>query len=177
MFHLEKEIDAWCGSIHTSWFNRKARIEELKDHLYCEIEHLQTEGLSEKQAFFIATKRLENVEELMIEHSKNRPFISTFYHQTCDNIIHNLEKWRVFMSPKKAASLIIVVSIIFAMAITFSTSVLDGTPYNQTVRYLLLALWFIPFSLLSIAGTVEEGSVKAEYLCIKRKVTSLLNRG
>jgi hypothetical protein len=64
------------------------------------------------------------------------------------------------MSPKKAAFLNIVISIIFATAIVFSDFLLEGSQYNQTVMYSLIALWFIPFSLLTIAGVRGQGSIK-----------------
>ena len=48
MFDLEKEVHAWCASIHPSGWKRGARIAELKDHLFCEIERLSADGLTEE---------------------------------------------------------------------------------------------------------------------------------
>jgi hypothetical protein len=56
------------------------------------------------------------------------------------------------MDPKKAAFLNIVISTIFAVAVVVSDSLLEGTQHNQTVLYTLIALWWIPFMLLSLAG-------------------------
>jgi hypothetical protein len=78
MFDLDKEIHAWCRSIHSNGWKRASSNAELMDHLYCEVERLSEEGLSEKQAFLAATERLGNVEDLRIEHSKNRNLLSTF---------------------------------------------------------------------------------------------------
>ena len=78
MFDLDKEIHAWCRSIHSNGWKRASSNAELMDHLYCEIERLSEEGLSEKQAFLAATERLGNVEDLRTEHSKNRNLLSTF---------------------------------------------------------------------------------------------------
>lgn len=176
MFNLDDEIDGWCRAIHTHWFNRNAQIEELKDHLYCEIAGLEKKGLSQEQAFFIATERLGNIEALITEYAKNRGFVSSLYVQANDTVSINLEKWRNSMGPKKAATLHIVTALIFAAAIILSTNLLEQSQYahySQTAMYLLIALYMIPFSLLSIAGAGEEGSMKSEYLCIKRKITGL----
>ena len=78
MFDLDKEIDAWCRSVHSNGWKRASSNAELKDHLYCEVERLSEEGLSEKQAFLAATERMGNVEDLRSEYSKNRNLVSTF---------------------------------------------------------------------------------------------------
>ncbi len=51
---------------------------------------------------------------------------------------------------------IIVVSLIFAVAIALSTYIFADTGYSQTVVYLLIALWFIPFTLLIRAREQKE---------------------
>jgi hypothetical protein len=80
MFDLDKEIDAWCRSVHSNGWKRASSIAELKDHLSCEIERVSAEGVSEKQAFLAATERLGSVEELRLEYSKNRNLMSTLSH-------------------------------------------------------------------------------------------------
>ncbi len=59
------------------------------------------------------------------------------------------------MSLKKAAFLNIGISIIFAVVMIFTTSFLDGSEYEQIVTFLWIALWFIPFSLLSRVSVKE----------------------
>ncbi len=53
------------------------------------------------------------------------------------------------MSPKRAAFLNIVVAIFFAAAIILADIVFEGTEHNETVKYSLIALWWMPFSYLS----------------------------
>lgn len=176
MFDLEHEVQAWCRSVYPGLWNRDARISELADHLYCEIERLHTEGLSEEEAFISATEQMGNIALLIEEHAKNRGVVASIYSSGIDSI----ENWRSSMSPKKASTLIIVISLIFAAAIILSSYLLADTQYerlSQTVMYLLIAIWFIPYTLLSMTATGEQGSVKSEYLCMKRKVFSLFNRG
>lgn len=60
------------------------------------------------------------------------------------------------MNPKKTAFLIIVISIVFAVAIVLAEFLLAKSHYShysEMVRYSLVALWWIPFSILSIPGT------------------------
>ncbi|WP_342305087.1 hypothetical protein [Methanolobus sp. ZRKC5] len=57
------------------------------------------------------------------------------------------------MHPKKAAFLNIGISIIFVIAIIISDHIFEGTQHEQMALYLLIALWWIPFSLISVAGT------------------------
>lgn len=176
MFDLDFEVQAWCQSVCSGWWHRDAKIVELADHLYCEIEHLQADGLSEEEAFQRATEKMGNIETLIVEHAKNRNLVSDF----SDNQIRNFENWRDSMGPKKASTLIIVVSIVFAAAIIFSSYMLRDTPYeqySQTVMFLLIALWFVPYTLLSVTATGGKGSIKCEYLYFKRKVTTLFSRG
>ena len=59
------------------------------------------------------------------------------------------------MSLKKPAFLNIGVSIIFAVAMIFTTYFLDGSEHEQIVIFLRIALWFIPFSLLSSVSVKE----------------------
>lgn len=159
MIDLEHEITRWCRSIHTSWWKRNERVEELKDHLYCEIERLQEDGFSMEESFFMATERLGDADELMNEHSKNRNIMSLLFCQIENNMINNPYIRSVFMNSKLSAVLIIVVSLIFAAAIVLSSYLLKGSDYaqySQTVTFLLIAVWFIPFSLLTAAGTKHK---------------------
>ena len=155
MFDLDQEIHAWCCTIYPCWWNRDARTTELADHLYCEVERLRAGGLSEEEAFLAATKRMGTVATLISEHAKNRNWLASI----SGTGINQLENWGSSMSPKRASTLIIVISLIFAAAIIVSTYLLVDTQYeqySQTVMYLLIAIWFIPYSLLSITATRKQ---------------------
>ncbi|MCH9651266.1 MAG: permease prefix domain 1-containing protein [Deltaproteobacteria bacterium] len=157
MFDLDHEIQSWCRSVSTSVWGRDARIEELKDHLYCEVEKLEKSGLSPEQAFRQATEGMGSVEELAAEYSKNRNAANLI----CDKIQETeegLEQIGNAMSPKKAASLNILVSLLFAAAILLASFFLKDSQYAQhadVVTFSLIAVWFIPFSILSSAGAKQ----------------------
>ncbi|MFK7777178.1 MAG: hypothetical protein QM501_03500 [Gimesia sp.] len=55
------------------------------------------------------------------------------------------------MKPKTAALFILATSVFFACAIILADALLEGTKYNQIVMYSLIAIWWIPFSYLSIS--------------------------
>ena len=159
MFELDQAVDAWCRSIHTSAYNRNERLEELKDHLYCVVERFRTEGLSEQQAFSKATEHMGDVGMLAIEQAKNKSLRFKFC-QTEEN----LEKWRDSTSPKSAAAMNIFISVACAIGILFSTWILEHSSYAeyaQTVMYLLIAVWFVPFSYLSAIANKEREHKKA----------------
>ena len=78
MFNLETAVDEWCQGIGNSQGESSELKEELKDHLYCEIEALLEEGLSDQQAFSLATKKLGQPDALLDEYSKNRNIFSNF---------------------------------------------------------------------------------------------------
>ncbi len=52
------------------------------------------------------------------------------------------------MQPKPTIIATIAASAFFAIAIVLCDRMTEGTQWNQTVTYSLIALWFVPFSLL-----------------------------
>lgn len=57
------------------------------------------------------------------------------------------------MTPRKIIFLNLMISFLFAIAILFS-DYLAGEQYDpEFIRNMLIALWFIPFSFLSVLGT------------------------
>jgi len=84
------------------------------------------------------------------------------------------------MNSQKAIFLQIGNAIIFVAAIVLFSYLLADTQYEQysnTAMYLLIALWFIPNSLLSSLSAGKQESIKFDILCIKRKIAALFNRG
>ena len=79
MFDLNQEIRNWCQSVAKNSSERADRVAELEDHLFSAIEQLTSTGLSEREAFAVATKRLGNTDELNREYAKNKSRISTIF--------------------------------------------------------------------------------------------------
>lgn len=74
MTDLDRKVDEWCEQIHVDrcWYRSKDSIEELKDHLLSEIEHLEAQGMDSDAAFTAATEKLGSLRDLEREFSRNR---------------------------------------------------------------------------------------------------------
>lgn len=162
MFQLEQAMDEWCESVLVTRCGNQAKIDEIKDHLYCVIERLTEEGLTEEQAFNAATRQLGEADDLMAEYAKNKALLS----KLCDAETRLESKLRIKnMDPKKAATYQVVVSLAFAAAILISSYLLRGTEHATTVMFILIALWWIPFSI--IVSSSGKHSVKSEIECLR----------
>lgn len=155
MFDLDKEVDAWCRSVHPVSFKRKDRIEELKDHVYSAIERYQEDGMSEEEAFGYVISRMGESDDLAKEHTKNSPSLIQAAYRLNEFESKQIDKLNFLMNPKKLAGLIIVISLAFAAAILLADYFVPPE-HNQTVMYLLIALWFVPYSWLTAAAVRKE---------------------
>ena len=70
MFDLSKSTADWLGDLRLSEALEETDLEELESHLKDEIEQLMDKGLSEKEAFWVATSRAGTREELPREYAK-----------------------------------------------------------------------------------------------------------
>lgn len=64
MFNLEKAVDSWSKEFAGNTCGRIDRVEELKDHLFCEIEENVKDGLNKESAFLAATRRFGISDEM-----------------------------------------------------------------------------------------------------------------
>jgi hypothetical protein len=70
MFDVTKSTADWLVDLKQTGSFEDSDLEELESHLKDEIEQLMNKGLSEKEAFWVATSRLGNTEELPEEYAK-----------------------------------------------------------------------------------------------------------
>ena len=70
MFDLSESTADWLGDLRQSEAFEETDLEELENHLRDEIEQLMEKGLSEKEAFWVATSRAGTREELPREYAK-----------------------------------------------------------------------------------------------------------
>lgn len=75
MFDLDREVASWSAALQGERCHDAARVAELTDHLYCEIDRAREEGLSDEEAFRTAVARIGSVAELTEEHAKNRSMV------------------------------------------------------------------------------------------------------
>ncbi len=64
------------------------------------------------------------------------------------------------MKAKKSSRSLIVISLIAAGAILLSSYLLADSDFSQTVTFLIIAVWFIPFTILS--GRIASHKSKNE---------------
>ena len=62
------------------------------------------------------------------------------------------------MNPNKASLYLILVSLVAATAIIVWSYLLDGADSSQTIMFLIIAVWFVPFTWL----TARAGHKKPE---------------
>lgn len=72
MFRLDHEIFQWCSSLRRSGRFSASQVEELRDHLYSEVQVQLALGVSEEEAFNLAVGKLGTIEDLGREYSKNQ---------------------------------------------------------------------------------------------------------
>jgi hypothetical protein len=148
MFQLEKEVRAWCSSILPDDCGQDERQEELEDHLHSEIERLQTEGLSQEQAFTTATHRLGEAKMLLSEYSKNRSFVSRLC--ALDRRMAGPDTIPDPSLRKKAGRLVIGHAILWAAAMLATAFLFkDQKTVTTLVTMVLTPLWFVSYLLIS----------------------------
>ncbi|MGH9421910.1 MAG: permease prefix domain 1-containing protein [Thermoanaerobaculia bacterium] len=77
MFDVDHEVTAWSAAVHAERCRPEAGAAELSDHLHCEIDRARAEGLSDEEAFRIATSRLGSQREISRELDKNRTLLGS----------------------------------------------------------------------------------------------------
>ncbi|MFT7077119.1 MAG: hypothetical protein ACJA0P_003139 [Planctomycetota bacterium] len=157
MFHLNEQVIAWCQSVHRNGSDRDARVDELADHVFCEIAQLTATGMSDEEAFLVATARMGKADDLAIEHNKNQGSLSKFGVVLLAMSCGSTERLRELVTRKQASALLLGVSLLVAAIMLGSALITKRS--DQTFIWVLIAIWWIPFSTLSpIAdGTVRSG--------------------
>lgn len=72
MFRLDHEVSKWCSDLTRHGHVSGSQLEEIKDHLYNEIEKQQALGVSEEEAFRRAIRKLGTIDELSHEYAENQ---------------------------------------------------------------------------------------------------------
>ena len=81
MFNLESKIDDWRKKVSQAGSIEKWKIDELADHLYCDIQELERQGHSPEDAYKISIKKIGTPKMLLNEFDKEKsirvPFLAT----------------------------------------------------------------------------------------------------
>ena len=148
MFHLDEAVLAWCRDVHAHGPDRQARVDELADHVYCEVQAWIDQGFTQQDAFTRATGQLGDAKVLCRQHfqgsslrSKSRVVLWALL--TC-----NAKTLGRVLTDKSRAWMIIAVSLFFAVLMTAVDKIFNT---SETVTNVFLAIWWIPFTVLTIA--------------------------
>ena len=157
MFDLNKEIRAWCRSALPDGCGDD-QLAELEDHLHCEIERLQGEGLDETTAFDRATKRLGEARILMNEYSKNQSFVARLC--ALDRRLSGAENIRNPAVKKLAGRLVVGQSILWAAAMLATALLTRGSENaGYLVTVVFVPLWFASYLLINTTlKSADDGS-------------------
>ena len=89
-------------------------------------------------------------------------------------VLRSQAEVRIAMTQKEIAYLQICLALVFAGAILVSSWLLGDSGQRNTVVFLLIAAWWVPFSALLSAG---GHSIRGELTCFKRRIGGLFARG
>ena len=163
MFNLETAVEEWRQGISNPQGESAKLKEELKDHLYCEIEALLKEDLTDQQAFTLATKKLGQPDALLDEYSKNRNIFSRMCNSTETSPSEYSKQRSHVMSYKQSSKRIIGQSLLWAAAMLSSALLL-----GESEQYFMFLLLLVVLSSTSIAmdpAHKETARIEARYVC------------
>lgn len=139
---LEAQVRAWRDSLESSGDMGREDLDELESHLVDEVSDLRERGLSESEAFLVATRRIGRSHELSREYFK----------------AHVNKLWKRLAVPEETARIRgngrVVVALAAAAALFSQLPYLLGGSYSDpdAERWLMFAsLWVMP-SLIAYFG-------------------------
>lgn len=147
-FDLDAEIRTWCRQVHPRGRRAAERLAELEDHLRCEIDGLLGKSLSERQAFEVAIARMGDPRILRQESERERATFGAALGALCTL---NARRVGTLLSPKQRAAWQIGLALLFAGLMLLFSWLRIGGEDQDTVRNVLIAIWWVPFSILAAA--------------------------
>jgi len=158
-FDLNAAVQQWCELVLSSDSIKNKNIDELKDHLYCQIESFLEQGQSPQHAFKQAISKMGEVDILADEYSKNRTFLNklcAFEYGTVGDKANQ---------PTNVNSLIIQQSILWAAAMLATSLLIADNQQAMSVIFTVL----LPLCLVNVIS-LKKNSATKEYRCIKNKL-------
>ncbi|MBT8145332.1 MAG: hypothetical protein KJN90_00680 [Gammaproteobacteria bacterium] len=161
MFKLENAVDQWCRNIGVDDPHNEELREELKDHLLCEIEALQQDGLTDEQAFNMAIRKLGEPTELVTEYRDNRRVLSVFCRSDNPSLTDYSQQRSNIMSYRQNVKRILSQAILWATAIIASGLLLGEA--EQYFNFMLLLTVLAVVSIGIDPGYREAARVECLY--------------
>ncbi|MEM7518893.1 MAG: hypothetical protein AAF368_18475 [Planctomycetota bacterium] len=154
---IEKRALAWCRRVHPLGLGRSARVAELYDHLMSDVEARIADGVLAEQAFQEAVTQMGGSGELAAEHAKLRG-VQKWSAVLVALATCNSEVLATRVTYRERAALLLGISLFFAGLMIASSAWLAGWGPSQRVVFLLMAVWFVPFSVLSSVSTHRKSA-------------------
>ncbi|MBL8113850.1 MAG: hypothetical protein JNK60_13295 [Acidobacteria bacterium] len=127
MFDLKRAVETWSHTVRAGRCEGTESVDELTDHLYCEIDRARAEGLSDEQAFAAAVARIGAPKALVAEQAKNRTLRQT---------VCALEA-RDANLPGSGRSLLVAHAILWAAVILAASILLSKSSASTAFAFLL----------------------------------------
>lgn len=162
MFDLEQSIEQWCKTISRNRCGQQANIDELKDHLWCEVENQMAKGESEQQAFYLATAIVGNIEELSAEYAKNKSLLERLNSNGQAELFQQVIAGNEAMTTKLLKRMVIGNAILWAAAILATAIVLKDTDQGFSVMMILIGLWC--GSTVLFGGMKNNAKTECEFI-------------
>lgn len=179
MSDIDIKIHNWCRAVHPFGRNRHEKISELKDHLYCAIDRLCEDGMTQSQAYLSATAQMGSIGVLKNEHTKNIS-IMAIYHTVLFQKKDKLAELKTAIDPRKVIRLNFLSCLIFFATWIFVDLITAGSQFNDPALFSLSAIWVIwqfPMSKLVCGLVGFKGGFKLEYSVLRQEVSNLFHRG
>lgn len=139
MFNLNQAIQQWCELVLSNDSIKSKNIDELIDHLHCEVEQFIKNGKSEEQAFKAAIEKMGEIDMLAGEYEKNRSFLQKLCAFEYGTVGQNTNQ-------NKTKSNILSQSILWASAMIASALIIT----NEKEAFSVIFLVLLPLSLANI---------------------------
>ncbi len=158
-FDLNDAIEDYRRRVSRGSLASQSLLDELTDHLLCEVERRSGEGLAPEEAFRQAIAQLGPAEELAAEHAKNGGRL-----QAClvaeERLNQRIAAYFPSLGAKAIAALHIGAALAFAGALIAASTILEDPTHKSWAANGIIAAYFVPFSLLCILGSACEERLK-----------------
>lgn len=172
MFDLDSAVHQWSALVLSADSIRSRNIDELKDHLYCEVERYIDAGFDQREAFNKAILAIGDSDILASENQKNKRFLEklcAFEFGTIGQYQPN--KGNNMISRKKVQW---QQSVLWAMAIIACAITLRGMPQANTVLMFVL----LPLAMANIIILGPKSSPKSSpssIQCVFGKIKNMFS--
>lgn len=176
MFKLEQAVDQWCAEIcgiQSNSDSEQSNLDELKDHLYCMVEHFQGQGMDDEEAFNAARDALGETQSLKAEFARTHSW-NTVLCAKLEN--HQNQVMSAEAMQNSLTKAIVANAIIWAAAIIGTALLLRGSDSNESVVLMLVILATISFTQIQTFGKkigININTASQEWRWLRAKLKKL----